>query len=106
ARLHDGGVCHRDFYLCHFLQDAEDPLKLYLIDLHRALIRRRLGRRWIVKDLGGLYFSALDIGLTTRDLLRFLRVYSGKPLRAALREDGRFWEDVRLRALALKRKQG
>ena len=36
------------------------------------------------KDLAALYFSALEIGLTKRDFLRFLRVYFAAPLRQTL----------------------
>ena len=105
-RLHDSGMCHRDFYLCHFLQDKNEPSRLYLIDLHRALIRRRLARRWIVKDIGSLWFSAMDIGLTGRDLLRFVKAYSDRSLRRSLEEEGAFWRAVERRAFALKRKHG
>ena len=91
-RMHENGVCHRDFYLCHFLlhcppgaaPDQHTDAKLSVIDLHRAMIRARLGQRWIEKDIAGLYFSSLDIGLTQTDLLRFLRMYTGQPLREAL----------------------
>ena len=91
-RMHGGGVNHRVFYLCHFLlhlDPAPTPtdLKLSLIDLHRAQIRNRLPRRWRDKDLAALYFSALDIGLTRRDLYRFLRLYFDRPLRRILREE-------------------
>ena len=99
-RMHAGGINHRDFYLCHFLRSYTDG-RLYLIDLHRAQLRRRVPRRWLVKDIGGLYFSAMDIGLTRRDLFRFVRDYSGLPLRDALRDD--FWRDVQARADKLYR---
>lgn len=86
-RMHRGGVNHRDFYLCHFLLhlpvNAHQP-KLSLIDLHRAQVRKQVPRRWRDKDLAALYFSALDIGLTQRDFLRFLRIYFQQPLRAIL----------------------
>lgn len=91
-RMHGGGVNHRDFYICHFLLHL-DPVpspanfKLSLIDLHRAQIRNKTPRRWRDKDLASLYFSALDIGLTQRDLLRFLRQYFDRPLRLILREE-------------------
>ena len=90
--MHLGGVNHRDFYICHFLVHLEPPptadrLRLSLIDLHRAQIRDRTPRRWRNKDLAALYFSALDIGLTRRDLLRFLVVYFARPLRRVLREE-------------------
>ena len=87
--MHEGGVNHRDFYLCHFLLHLDPPpapaqLRLSLIDLHRAQVRTRTPRRWRDKDLAGLYFSALRIGLTRRDWLRFLRAYFPGPLRATL----------------------
>ena len=104
-KLHDNGVNHRDFYLCHFLLDISEETtktkspKLYLIDLHRAQQRKRVPFRWQVKDIGGLYFSAMDIGLTRCDLFRFIRLYTGKTLRQTLAEDKRFWKAVRRRAI-------
>lgn len=110
--LHLNGVNHRDFYLCHFLADesiaadvpghARLPGEIFLIDLHRAQIRRRTPMRWIIKDLGGLYYSAMDIRLSRNDLFRFIRAYSGQPLRTAL-EAPVDWNAVRRRALALYR---
>ncbi|MGH8463733.1 MAG: lipopolysaccharide core heptose(I) kinase RfaP [Pseudomonas sp.] len=110
--LHSHGICHRDYYLCHFLlhdQDAFgkgkiDKPRLSLIDLHRAMIRRRLATRWVVKDIAGLYFSALHIGLKQRDFLRFVKLYSGKSLRQALKDDQSFWKKVEERAMALDQK--
>ena len=71
------------------LDPAPTPehLKLSLIDLHRAQIREQTPRRWRDKDLASLYFSALDIGLTRRDLLRFLRIYFNRPLRSILLDE-------------------
>ncbi len=94
-RLHENGINHRDFYLCHFLldiakgRDQVDPenLHLYLIDLHRVQIRQRIGSRARFKDLAALYFSSLEIGLTTRDFYRFLRCYSSADLRSTLSEN-------------------
>jgi heptose I phosphotransferase len=91
-RMHQGGVNHRDFYLCHFLLHLDpapvpENLKLSLIDLHRAQIRQKTPRRWRDKDLAALYFSALNIGLTRRDVLRFLRLYFDRPLRAVFRDE-------------------
>lgn len=104
--MHDNGICHRDFYICHFMVTGERGAWLTLIDLHRALIKRRLDRRWIVKDLGSLWFSAMDIGLTGRDLLRFVRAYSGTGLKAAFAYDANFWMAVKARADRLKRRHG
>ncbi len=102
-RLHENGVNHRDFYLCHFRLDKTDSGKLYLIDLHRAQLRRKAPRRWIVKDIGGLYFSSLDIGLTRRDHLRFIKAYRAAPLRKILPREAGFWRAVEAKALELRR---
>lgn len=104
--LHHHGINHRDFYLCHFLlkmttsdlselKDAD--IKLYLIDLHRAQIRHLTPRRWIIKDLSGLYFSSKNIGLTQRDIYRFMKSYAAKPLRELLESDNPFWQKVKKR---------
>lgn len=89
GEMHRAGVNHRDFYICHFLLHTDKPVKagdfrLSLIDLHRAQVRHATPARWRNKDLAGLYFSALDIGLTRRDKLRFLRGYFQAPLREVL----------------------
>ncbi|WAH58337.1 lipopolysaccharide core heptose(I) kinase RfaP [Pseudomonas silvicola] len=92
--MHRAGVNHRDCYICHFLLHTDKPVtaqgfKLSVIDLHRAQTRPAITRRWRNKDLAALYFSALDIGLTRRDKLRFLRGYFQQPLRQVLKEEAR-----------------
>lgn len=109
--LHDNGICHRDYYLCHFLMHLEDgepgdDLRLSLIDLHRALIKPNLNRRWIVKDLAGLYYSAMHIGLTQRDLFRFVRSYQKTDLRSALSTQRSLWNAVNNKADAMFKKLG
>lgn len=101
-KLHAAGINHRDFYLCHFLMDKTDR-SLFLIDLHRAQIRKRTPDRWRAKDLGGLLFSAFDSGLSKRDLLRFIKIYNGEgsSLRQALATQQGFWKEVRDRAVRL-----
>jgi len=108
-RMHGAGINHRDFYICHFHLDehslaCSEP-SCYLIDLHRAQIRRKTPRRWLLKDLGGLYFSAMNCGLTHRDLLRFMRHYNDGGLRAALGTDLNFWRQVAKNAERLYRKE-
>lgn len=94
--LHENGINHRDFYICHFLFHPES-LKLYLIDLHRAQIRAKVPERWKIKDLAGLYFSSKDIGLSKRDYYRFMQVYRQLPVKDILRNERHFWEKVRKR---------
>lgn len=101
-KMHDGGVNHRDFYLCHFLLKNEDS-SLYLIDLHRAQIRPTLPLRWRIKDLAGLYFSSKGIGLTMRDYYRFIQYYQAKPLRVLTPTDWQLWQKVRERGEQLYR---
>lgn len=102
-RMHTAGICHRDFYLCHILRRQRDD-ELVVIDLHRALVKQRLATRWIIKDLAGLWFSAMEAGLTQRDLLRFLLYYRQDSLRTVLGTELRFWRAVQQRALRLYRK--
>lgn len=108
--LHQGGVNHRDFYLCHFLLDQgslerskHNPV-LYLVDLHRAQIRKKVPFRWKVKDLSGLYFSSLDCGLTRRDYFRFMCAYTQKNLRDTLKTDQKLWFTTERKAKQLYQK--
>ena len=101
-RLHGAGVNHRDFYLCHIWAHAaalsRGELELAIIDLHRAQIRPRVPRRWILRDLAALMFSAAHLGLSRNDYLRFLKRYTRRPLRSVLRKDAALLRRVRRRA--------
>lgn len=107
--MHQAGINHRDYYLCHFLLNKsfatdnqfDDSTPLFLIDLHRTQQRSKVPRRWLVKDLGSLYFSAHDVALTQRDRYRFIKHYSGLTLREALMQQGSFWRQVEQRASTL-----
>src|SRR5471030_3544317 len=109
--MHRAGVNHRDCYICHFLLHTDKPvtaddLKISVIDLHRAQTRAAITPRWRNKDLAGLYFSALDIGLTQRDKLRFLKGYFLQPLRQILRDEATLlaWMEIKAEKL-YRRKQ-
>lgn len=80
-----------------------DP-KLFVIDLHRAQIRKKTPHRWIVKDVAGLWFSAMDIGLTKKDVFRFIKIYSNASLRHEFTQNLAFWKEVNSKAIALYRK--
>jgi heptose I phosphotransferase len=101
--MHRSGLCHRDFYLCHLLLRESDGA-LIVIDLHRALIKKNLSARWRIKDLAGLYFSAMECGLSKRDLLRFVRSYGQHELRHELQKNANFWRQVQRRAVVLYQK--
>ena len=109
GRMHRGGVNHRDFYICHFLLHLDpaptaDAFKLSLIDLHRAQTRSRTPRRWRDKDLAALYFSALGIGLTQRDFLRFLKVYFDRALHDILRDEAGLIDHLHREAARLQQR--
>ena len=101
-RLHGAGVNHRDFYLCHIWAHAaalsRGEVELAIIDLHRAQIRPRVPRRWILRDLAALMFSTAHLGLSRNDYLRFLKRYTRRPLRSVLRKDAALLRRVRRRA--------
>ncbi len=78
ARLHRSGYFHRDYYLCHiFLErNADGRAVLSLIDLGRMIRSTWLQKRWTIKDLAALHYSA-PAGLVGRaDRLRFLYHYA------------------------------
>ena len=83
--------------------------RLFLIDLHRMQIHRPSLRAWVgamlkgmqtsdrirppisetperwqIKDVAGLYYSSMDLGLTRRDLCRFMTAYGDLSRRQAL----------------------
>lgn len=98
--LHEHSINHRDFYLCHLCIDQkdidQDNVNLYLIDLHRTQLHSKTSVRGNMKDIAALFFSAMDIGLTQKDLVRFKRYYANP--------DDEFWQQVVQRAGKLYRK--
>jgi heptose I phosphotransferase len=82
ALLHRARRYHKDLYLCHFYAapagsapEASHQGRVVLIDLHRLGHHPWTGRRWQVKDLAQLLFSADVPGLDDRDRLYFFRHY-------------------------------
>ncbi|MDE0062542.1 MAG: lipopolysaccharide core heptose(I) kinase RfaP [Gammaproteobacteria bacterium] len=104
-QLHEAGVVHRDLYLCHLLLRtdawAAGEVELGVLDLHRARVVSPVPDYWRRRDLAALLFSALDAPVHRNAWLRFVRVYSGRPLREAFAGDGAFWRSVYRRALRL-----
>jgi UDP-glucose:(heptosyl)LPS alpha-1,3-glucosyltransferase len=94
SKLHNAGLCHRDFYLCHFVLSRQNALAnqydLHLIDLHRMLQSQSPNSDAVMKDIAGLYFSMLQNGLDTQDLSIFKQHY--------LPQTAAFWEKVEARA--------
>lgn len=100
SRLHGAGLCHRDFYLCHLVMKkselAERKINLILIDLHRMLTDQPIGGSAVMKDIAGLYFSAIDCGFNEQDWVLFRQHY--------LPHSDEFWNQVLVRASKLYKK--
>lgn len=107
GEFHRQGFIHRDFYVCHILaKDVTVPtqhMQLAVLDLHRARRFARIPQRWLKRDLAALLFSVLDLNLTRREWLRFVREYSGRSLHAELGENRALWQAVHKRAWRLYR---
>ena len=108
-KMHLGGINHRDCYLYHFLlhlpfDGTEETLKLSVIDLHRSQIRKQVPLRWRDKDLIGLYFSSMDIGLTQRDIFRFMKIYFNKPLHQIFADEPKLLRIAERKALHIKKR--
>jgi hypothetical protein len=78
-RFHLAGFHHKDFYLGHMYTPAQGipDNRLYLIDLQRVGRARFFRRRWIVKDLAAMNYSATTDFTTAGDRLRFFFGYLG-----------------------------
>lgn len=106
-KMHQAGINHRDCYICHFLlsqpfDGQESNLKLSVIDLHRAQFRDTVPTRWRNKDLIGLYYSAINIGLTFRDYCLFLKTYFDKPLKDILKTEAGLIREAELTAFKIR----
>ncbi|HUY33795.1 MAG TPA: lipopolysaccharide kinase InaA family protein [Pirellulales bacterium] len=106
ARFHGLGFNHRDFYCCHFFirETLGRGFEVHLIDLQRVEERRWLRRRWLVKDLGQLAYSAPRDRVSGAQRMAFIKRYLGvSKLRAA---DKRLIRAVLARQRALERRHG
>ena len=106
GKMHAAGINHRDCYICHYLVRASDitaSSQVFVIDLHRAQIRRKVPYRYHIKDVAGLRFSSMDSKLSPRDRLRFIAEYCKHV--PACRNNREFWLDVEKTALKLYQKE-
>ena len=101
--LHNNGVNHRDYYLCHFHVDKDLDVNksIYLIDLHRAQLRSFVPTRWASKDIGGLIHSAMGFNLNEKDFYRFMRTYLQCSLKEAIQDHSKFLGTSRNRAFRM-----
>jgi hypothetical protein len=74
-RVHATGYCHRDFYFAHIFHHNGE---FYLIDLQRAFKPLLLSKRYRIKDIAQLSYSAAKKHFTRTDRMRFYLKYAGK----------------------------
>ncbi|QSH42171.1 lipopolysaccharide kinase InaA family protein [Lentisphaerota bacterium ZTH] len=72
--MHAHNYAHQDFYLVHMFVREQENDKVYLIDLQRLIIQRKLSWRWRVKDLAQLLFASKP-HVSRTDILRFWKKY-------------------------------
>ena len=101
--LHNSGINHRDYYLCHFHVDKDMDVNksIYLIDLHRAQLRSSVPARWASKDIGGLIHSAMGFDLSEKDFYRFMRTYLECSIKESLQAHSAFLKTTRNRAFRM-----
>ena len=124
-------------FLLQRTKESHEPTpensSLFLIDLHRMQIHKPrwtawikailqgalklqrphppesvTPRRWKMRDVSGLHYSSMDLGLTKRDLIRFISTYeniSNRQVLETLQANDGFWRDVRSRAQNLYRSE-
>lgn len=73
GEMHSAKFAHQDFYLVHLF--VKDDLQILPIDLQRLIMGKLFRKRWQVKDLGQLLYSALKYASHT-DILRFWKIYT------------------------------
>ncbi len=74
GRMHGAGLAHQDLYLVHFFLKGRDMVP-HLIDLQRVIREKKHSRRWRIKDLGELLFSARPL-VSTEEIELFCMAYS------------------------------
>jgi len=105
-RFHAAGYNHRDLYCCHLFVRETEPgrFEIRLIDLQRVQRRRWFRRRWLVKDLAQLAYSAPQSLINRTHRLAFIRRYLG--VRKLRPVDKRLIRRVLAKQRRLERKHG
>jgi heptosyltransferase-2 len=74
-KFHETDYCHRDLYLSHIFYS--DDGNFYLIDLARAFRPIILSRRYRIKDIAQIHYSAPGKYFSGTDRMRFFLNYIG-----------------------------
>jgi hypothetical protein len=74
-KFHETNYRHRDLYFSHIFQDNDG--RFFLIDLARVFKPVVLCRRYQIKDIAQVYYSAPKRYFSNTDRLRFYLDYAG-----------------------------
>ena len=75
-KFHNTGYCHRDLYFSHIFYRTDGTL--CLIDLARAFKPAILHRRFLIKDIAQIHYSAPAAHFSRSDRLRFYFAYTAR----------------------------
>jgi heptosyltransferase-2 len=75
-RFHHTGYCHRDLYFSHIFYRTDGTL--CLIDLARAFKPLLMRRRFLIKDIAQIHYSAPAACFSMSDRLRFYLAYTAR----------------------------
>lgn len=110
--MHAAKLAHQDFYLVHLFVkrrakkkangEEQSEFQVLPIDLQRIIMGPRFSRRWRVKDLGQLLFSAMD-HITTSDRETFWNRYT-EIAGEKLRSDTRLISSITRKAAAIRKR--
>ncbi len=105
-QFHEAGFNHRDLYCCHFFVRPSGPgqFEIRLIDLQRVQQRRWRRRRWLVKDLAQLAYSAPRDRIKCTQKMWFIRQYFG--VRKLGPEHKRWIREILAKQHSMERKLG
>ena len=99
AIMHKSGMAHQDFYLVHIFVRPDERDKIFIIDLQRVVMQSPLDRRWIVKDIGQLLYSAWRL-TSAADKMYFWKNYASP----AQRRDHKLIRDIIAKARKIQAK--
>ena len=75
-KFHNTGYCHRDLYFSHIFYRTDGTF--YLIDLARAFKPVLMHRRFLIKDIAQIHYSAPAAHFSRSDRLRFYFAYTAR----------------------------
>jgi len=75
-KFHNTGYCHRDLYFSHIFYRTDGTL--CLIDLARAFKPVLMHRRFLIKDIAQIHYSAPAAYFSRSDRLRFYLAYTAR----------------------------